>query len=130
MKYKSSKLLNKKDLKELLLSEGIGKSEKELKSIQDSFRNSNAVFSVWDGKKLVGIIRGLTDGISRGLALDLFVHKKYRNKGLGEKLLFKIFRKYPSLKWHLKSSKMARGFYKRLKLIKDEELWFTYKRGR
>jgi len=48
--------------------------------------NSNLMISAWDGKKLVGIARSMTDFHYACYLSDLAVHEKYQQRGIGKKL--------------------------------------------
>lgn len=52
--------------------------------------NSDAVISVWDGGKLVGMMRALSDAVRWATILDVLVHPDYRNQGLGTALLNRL----------------------------------------
>jgi len=45
------------------------------------------VLSAWDGKKLVGLIRTISDGVSVEYIQDLLVHPEYQKHGIGGHLL-------------------------------------------
>ena len=49
-------------------------------------KNSNLVVSAWDGEKLVGIARSVTDFHYACYLSDLAVDKNYQNRGVGRKL--------------------------------------------
>lgn len=51
------------------------------------FINSNLVISAWDGFKLVGLLRALTDQCYSCYVSDLAVDKEYRGRGIGLKLM-------------------------------------------
>lgn len=48
--------------------------------------NSNLVITAWDGEKLIGIARSMTDFHYACYLSDLAVDKKYQNGGIGRKL--------------------------------------------
>jgi GNAT superfamily N-acetyltransferase len=49
--------------------------------------NSNLMVTAWDGDKLIGIARSMTDFHYACYVSDLAVHKRYQNKGIGKNLL-------------------------------------------
>lgn len=48
--------------------------------------NSNLMVTAWDGKKLVGIARSMTDFHYACYLSDLAVHKTYQKQGIGKQL--------------------------------------------
>ena len=48
--------------------------------------NSNLMVTAWDGGKLVGIARSMTDFHYACYLSDLAVHEKYQKRGIGRKL--------------------------------------------
>lgn len=49
-------------------------------------KNSNLMITAWDGEKLIGIARSVTDFHYACYLSDLAVDKKYQNEGVGRKL--------------------------------------------
>ena len=60
-------------------------------------RNSFAVAAAFDGPRLVGMMRALSDGVSDAYILDLIVTKEYRRHGLGKRILDTLARHLASL---------------------------------
>jgi GNAT superfamily N-acetyltransferase len=50
-------------------------------------RNANLVVTAWDGDRLVGIARSLTDQVWVTYCCDLAVHADYQRQGIGRELL-------------------------------------------
>lgn len=48
--------------------------------------NSNLMVTAWDGGKLVGVARSMTDFHYACYLSDLAVHEKYQKRGIGKKL--------------------------------------------
>lgn len=46
--------------------------------------------SAWDGERLVGFMRALSDGISDAYLLDLIVTADYRHQGIGRNIVRKL----------------------------------------
>jgi ribosomal protein S18 acetylase RimI-like enzyme len=49
-------------------------------------------FSAWDGDRLIGFARVLTDGIYRATLWDVVVHPDYQKRGIGEDLVQAVLR--------------------------------------
>jgi ribosomal protein S18 acetylase RimI-like enzyme len=43
--------------------------------------------ALWDGERLVGYARALSDGVYRALLEDVIVDEAYRGRGLGDRLI-------------------------------------------
>jgi predicted N-acetyltransferase YhbS len=72
---------------ELYNSSGINRPTADNERIAKMYANSNLVVTAWDGDKLVGIARSLTDFCYACYLSDLAVHKEYQQDGIGKKLI-------------------------------------------
>jgi ribosomal protein S18 acetylase RimI-like enzyme len=89
------------------------------------FAGSNIVLTAWDGERLVGILRGWTDGAYDGYVCDLAIHPDYqRDRGIGRALLERIRRGRPEVQWVLRASVIAKDYYKHLGWLPIENGWF------
>ena len=61
-----------------------------------------------------------------GLVVGLIINPKYQRKGIGKNLFFQCVKTYPKVKWFARSSKNAKGFYKKIKIKLDNNLWYEY----
>jgi len=66
------------------LSHGSGETPEAL---QKAIRQSPWVATAWQGDRLVGLIRVLTDFVSVAYLLELSVHPDYHHQGVGKELL-------------------------------------------
>jgi predicted N-acetyltransferase YhbS len=57
------------------------------KCIQAMLRHANLLCTAWDGKKLVGIARSITDFEYCCYLSDLAVDEKYQKRGIGKELI-------------------------------------------
>ncbi|MGN1141852.1 MAG: GNAT family N-acetyltransferase [Oliverpabstia sp.] len=62
--------------------------------LQTALHNSSKVISAWDGNKLVGLIRGLDDGIWQATIDCLLVNPAYQGKGIASTLLKYLLNEY------------------------------------
>jgi ribosomal protein S18 acetylase RimI-like enzyme len=86
IQYKRTKEFSSGQLEQLFLSVG-WQSGKHPDKLVVAFRNSTRVISAWDNDKLVGLIRGLDDGIWQATIDCLLVHKDYQCLGIASTLL-------------------------------------------
>lgn len=62
--------------------------------LQIALRNSSRVISAWDEDKLVGLIRGLDDGIWQATIDCLLVMPNYQGQGIASTLLNRLLKEY------------------------------------
>lgn len=55
--------------------------------IRAMFENSNLIVTAWDGAKLVGVSRTITDCVWSSYLADLAVSPDYKKSGIGKKLI-------------------------------------------
>lgn len=55
--------------------------------MQVMFHNSNLVITAWEGEKLVGICRSITDWVWCCYLSDLAVNPDYKKRGIGKTLI-------------------------------------------
>lgn len=69
-------------------------SAKVPERLQRALRGSDTVFSVWEGKRLVGLINAIDDGEMTAYIHYLLVHPEYQKKGVGKMLVDKMKEHY------------------------------------
>jgi ribosomal protein S18 acetylase RimI-like enzyme len=84
--YKLGNDLDPGAVNELYLSAGL-KRPTDLPRLAAMYRASNLVISAWDGDRLVGVARSLTDFRFACYLSDLAVHADYQRQGIGKRLI-------------------------------------------
>jgi GNAT superfamily N-acetyltransferase len=84
--YKNIKEFDRTQLQELFLSVKWD-SAKYPEKLRDSIKNSDAVYSAWDGEALVGLINSLSDGALNVYFPYLLVRPEYQGTGIGKRLV-------------------------------------------
>jgi GNAT superfamily N-acetyltransferase len=69
-------------------------SEERRGELEKAIQNSTYVVSAWDGKRLVGLARGLSDDVSIFYLQDVLVHPVYQRQGIGRRLLQECLRRF------------------------------------
>jgi len=111
IEYKSSKIFQSEELKNLFLSVK-WESGQYPEKLVEAMKNSATVFSVWDYNRLVGLINVLDDGIMTAYIHFLLVDPEYQGKGIGKELLLMTKKKYKDyLRIVLVSDDKEIGFY-------------------
>jgi ribosomal protein S18 acetylase RimI-like enzyme len=100
----------------------------DLKRIAATYAGSNVVLTAWKRTRLIGILRGWTDGAYDGYICDLAVDLAYQKRGVGRELLAKALAMDPRIQWVLRASKIAATYYKHIGWQKIENGWFLPRR--
>ncbi len=61
-------------------------NEKELREVLEA----GPAVGAWDGERLVGFVRALSDGHLAAYVEDVMVHKDYRRGGVGERIMSRL----------------------------------------
>jgi N-acetylglutamate synthase-like GNAT family acetyltransferase len=61
-----------------------------IEEIRVMLENTDYYFSAWDGDRLIGFARVLTDRIYRATLWDVVVHADYQKRGVGEELVNRV----------------------------------------
>ena len=95
-----------------------------LKNFNIGFINSTLVYSAWDGNRLVGCIRVLSDKIFRSVVYDLAVLPEYQKKGIGSELLKRCMDTHPDSEW-LVETESAINFYKKMGFSENKNCFLS-----
>lgn len=114
IEYSEIKEFNEDELEELFLSVG-WESGKYPDKLKNAMKNSSDVISAWAEGKLVGLIRGISDGETVAFIHYFLVNPKYQGNHIGAELLERLLEKYDGV-LHIKvmpSSPDTIGFYEK-----------------
>jgi ribosomal protein S18 acetylase RimI-like enzyme len=95
-------------------NDNLGETEEILKGFMKPWLHSALVISAWDGERLVGAVRVLSDTIFRSVIYDLLVDPEYQGRGIGKELVIKCKDYFPGSEWLVGCDKKNNGFYKKL----------------
>ena len=119
-----------KDIQQIrVLRVSVGWRPRTKKQWKEILKKSSFVYSVWEGKKLIGMGRAVDDG-AMYIMHDLVVHKNYQRKGIGRQIMLALLQKikhkekYSMIGGFPDEKKSVIRFYKSLgfKLIKGMKL--------
>lgn len=123
--YKTNKDLPNEQLFKLFVSVGwadeANTTQSMIENFNKNFINSTVVISAWDGEKLVGCIRVLSDKMFRSIIYDLAVLPKYQGNGIGKELVSRCREQFPNSEWLVQTTTERASFYENIgfKINKD-----------
>lgn len=88
--YKVNTKIEPHQLAEVFQSSGIKRPIDDLKRIKAMLDNATLLVTAWDGEKLVGVARAMSDMSYCCYLSDLAVDKEYQNKGIGHELVDEV----------------------------------------
>jgi ribosomal protein S18 acetylase RimI-like enzyme len=103
---------------------GLARPVDDLPRLDCMFADANVVWSAWDGERLVGVLRGWTDGAFDGYVCDLAIDPGWQGRGLGRELLRRATAGDPEVQWVLRASAVAARYYEHLGWQPIANGWF------
>lgn len=85
--YSTTAIPQTRQIIDLYESAGLNRPTGDFDRIQKMYDNSNLIVTAWDGDKLVGVSRSLTDFCYACYLSDLAIHGDYQKSGIGKKLV-------------------------------------------
>lgn len=87
IEYRENHPLEPQEVARVFVASGINRPTEDLPRIAQMFANADIVISAWDGPRLVGVSRALTDFSYCCYLSDLAVDRAYQNHGVGRELI-------------------------------------------
>lgn len=84
---------------------------------------ANLVVSAWDGERIVGISRSLTDWVYCTYLSDLAVRLDYQRQGIGKELIRFTREAAPAAKLILLAAPTAVDYYPRIGMAQHDSAW-------
>jgi ribosomal protein S18 acetylase RimI-like enzyme len=92
-------------------------------AIERMYEASQLVLAAWQGDRLVGIARVLTDGVLYAFLADLAVEPDVQGLGIGKRLIAEMQERLGGVELILRDSDISSGFYQRLGFARVENAW-------
>ena len=86
-------------------------------------RHANLIVAAYDGTRMVGIVRCLTDDCYVTYVSDLAVSFEYQRQGVGRGLLDEVARQIPGVKMVLLAAPDAREYYGKVGFEQHPSAW-------
>lgn len=95
-----------------------------IQTFEAMLKNANLLISAWDGEKLVGISRSLTDFAYVAYLADLAVDQEYQRSGIGKQLIEETkARLGPECMIVLLAAPKANDYYKHIGFEHNPRAW-------
>lgn len=104
---------------------GLGR-KRETDKIRRAFTKSHKIVTAWDGDKIIGAGRMISDGECYGWIHDIAVISSYRKNGIGKAIMDELIKGNDSLLIGLTSSFEAVDFYTELGFKKHKTAMAKY----
>ena len=111
--YAYNEHCNAEEMSQVFIQSGIRRPSHDLERLQRMIDHADAIVTVREEGRLVGVLRAITDYSYCCYISDLAVDKDYQGRGIGKKLIERL--KYElgeeEIKYILVSAPTATGFY-------------------
>jgi ribosomal protein S18 acetylase RimI-like enzyme len=104
---------------------GLGRA-RNLEKIKASFLNSYKIVTAWDGDRIVGACRMISDGLCYGWIHDFGVLPEMQKMGIGRKMMEELIKGNETLLIGLTSSFVAEEFYSKIGFKKHKTAMAKY----
>ena len=104
---------------------GLGRN-RDTEKIKAAFLNTYKIITAWDGEKIVGAARMISDGLCYAWIHDVGVLPDYQKKGIGKELIENLMLGDESLLFGLTSSFVAEDFYTKIGFRKHKTAMAKY----
>ena len=94
-------------------------------ALQKAIQNSTWVVTAWNGEKLIGLARGMSDDVSIFYLQDILIHPEYQRQGVGRKLLLNCMERFKHVRTKVlltDDQERQRKFYESLGYKNTKEL--------
>ncbi|MGI8386311.1 GNAT family N-acetyltransferase [Robertmurraya sp. P23] len=88
--YDENKKITAEELADVFRKSGIRRPVEDLPRLQKMIDQADITMTAWDGRRLVGIARAITDFSYCCYLSDLAVDQDYQNQGIGKELVRRV----------------------------------------
>jgi len=93
---------------------GLRRPLQDLAAMQMMFDHGNVYVGAYDGGKLVGLARVMTDFVFTSYLSDLAIDEAYQHRGIGKQLIIEVKKFLPRAKIILLAAPAAEGYYPKI----------------
>lgn len=124
--YRTGNDLNLDSVIELYVASTLGQRRPvdDRARMREMLRHANLVITAWEGERLVGIARSVTDLAYVTYLSDLAVRVSHQRAGIGRELIERTRRAAPQAKLVLLSAPTAEAYYPHVGFTHHPQCWF------
>lgn len=93
---------------------GLRRPLADQEAMQTMFQHGNVYVGAYDGEKLVGLARVMTDFVYTSYLSDLAIDEAYQHQGIGKQLIIEVKKFIPRAKVILLAAPAAEGYYPKI----------------
>ena len=93
---------------------GLRRPLADKEAMQLMFQYGNVYVGAYDGDKLVGLARVMTDFVYTSYLSDLAIDEAYQHQGIGKQLIIEVKKYIPKAKVILLAAPAAEGYYPKI----------------
>jgi len=126
IEYKVNSPISADQFIELLFESSLGERRPvdDRECMEGMVKNSNLMVTAWNGNKLVGIARSMTDFHYACYLSDIAVHINYQQKGIGKRLQAITQEQLgPQCKLILVAAPKANSYYEHIGFTNNQRCW-------
>jgi N-acetylglutamate synthase-like GNAT family acetyltransferase len=112
----------------LLRSVGWDLRASEPASLERAIAGTNEFATAWDGDRLIGTARSITDGAQSALIATVVVHPAYQGVGVGERMLHLLTDGRDLVRFSLAAAPGLEPWYRKLGFVPDPHAMFRPRR--
>jgi ribosomal protein S18 acetylase RimI-like enzyme len=114
--YQVNPALTAADFIDILRRSTLGERRplQDVQAMEQMFLHGNTYVGAYDGAKLVGIARVMTDFVYTSYLSDLAVDEQYQRQGIGKQLIKEVQQAIPKAKIILLAAPAAEGYYPKI----------------
>ena len=90
IQYRKNEKITANQLAEVFMASGIRRPVEDKPRLEKMLKHADILITAWDGEKLVGVARALTDYSYCCYLSDLAVDQNYQHKGIGKQLIHEV----------------------------------------
>ncbi len=112
----------------LLRSVGWDLRASEPASLERALKGTQEFATAWDGERLIGTARSITDGGQNALIATVVVHPSYHGLGVGEEMMHRLIDGRDLVRFSLAATPGLEGWYRKLGFLPDRHAMFRPRR--
>lgn len=103
---------------------GLRRPLHDLAAMELMLAHANVYVGAYDGMKLVGLARAMTDYVYTTYLADLAVDEAYQHRGIGKQLIWELKNHIPKAKLILLAAPAAEGYYPKIGMQNHPHCYF------